>query len=419
MKKVFTLIIALACLTSLHAQNTVDISTGASYANEVYYSLSDGEISSTPRDQWDLAFGTDGMDINILANSGAATEVYTYPDGNTSAWDNVDITNIDSWAMMSNSADTWTEGALIRNKIAGDDFDYGWGRYNISTHQISGDSLFVVKTTAGNYKKLWIVNKNPISTVNQWEIKYANIDGSDEQHIFINANDYSDKQFVFFSMENNELIDIQPETEDWDLLFTKYFDPAIQYYVSGVLSNDARISVQQIDAVIQDEYEDYEESEFSASISTIGYDWKTVDYMTGEYAVNEARVYFIKELLNNSSDSTYWKLYFTGFGGSENGNYNFIQKNLDPTLNFGENNADAIIDVFPNPTQESLNLVIDGKGERQIHIYDINGRRIYSSTISINGLSKHKIQVSHLARGVYNIVVSSQETSFIEKFIKE
>ena len=114
-----------------------------------------------------------------MPTTDSGVELYTYPDGTIDDWAALDTTGID-WTPMYNSLETFDMGAFNANTIPGDDFDYGWGRYNMSTHVISGDSLFVIKTISGAYKKMAIIQKNPMA--NTWQFKYANLDGSDEHN---------------------------------------------------------------------------------------------------------------------------------------------------------------------------------------------------------------------------------------------
>ena len=59
---------------------------------------------------------------------------------------------------LHNSDTSWNYGAFISTQ-SNDMFDYGWGVYNIQTHNIVGDSLFIIKTINGNWKKLFIKRK--------------------------------------------------------------------------------------------------------------------------------------------------------------------------------------------------------------------------------------------------------------------
>ena len=73
---------------------------------------------------------------------------------------------------MYNADTSWEYGAFDLNQTGG--FDYGWGVYNVQTHHVIGDSIFIIKTINSNWKKLWV--KSKISGV--YEIQYANLDGS-------------------------------------------------------------------------------------------------------------------------------------------------------------------------------------------------------------------------------------------------
>jgi hypothetical protein len=304
MKNIFILLTVLSIGIVSFAQTAMEVSTGDGYANDVYYSFENGEQATSPRSNWDLAFATNRMDINILANIGMETELYTYPYGDINDWENVDIANIASWTPMYNSVENMYEGAFLQNIDPNNQFDFGWGIYSMSTHHITGDSLFVFKTVNGNYKKLWIVDRNPNMGANTWLFKYANIDGSDEQEITIEADNYLDKNFIFFSLDDNLLVDKEPASAEWDLQFTRYFDQTIPYFVTGVKANSQRITIQQVDDVDQATFEDYDESMFTTHWTEIGSDWKFFDLGNFEWIIEENRVYFAKVMNEDHSDSS-------------------------------------------------------------------------------------------------------------------
>src|SRR5690606_18318149 len=74
-----------------------------------------------------------------------------------------------------------------------------------------------------------------------WEFKYANVDGSNEQVITFNKSTYPNRNFVYFDMINNQLIDREPNNNSWDLTFVKHTDfvspPGTYVSVSSVFSN--------------------------------------------------------------------------------------------------------------------------------------------------------------------------------------
>ncbi len=419
MKIIITLLIAVFFTFSGIAQTTVDVITGASYANDAYYSFNDGTVSTSSRYNWELAFATNRYNISIMANNGGMVELYTYPDGDTSAWHTVDISNIGSWPQMYNSIENWYDGAFLQNIVEDDMFDYGWGRYSMTNHHIVGDSLYVIKTAAGAYKKLWIIEKNPNMGVNSWSFRYADIDGSNEQTVLLEADPYTAKNYVHYSITSNQIVDKEPDNIMWDLLFTKYYDYNIPYYVTGVLANSPRVTVQEVDGVDQATYEEYDEDSFTNMISTIGSDWKEFNMSTMEYEIDDDRVYFVKVLENDGTDSTYWKMYFTAFTGTSEGKYTFVQKKLLSTVFVDENNEDNALTIYPNPATNQLNLIADVNGTMEIVVSDITGNIVIKQLVVNNGFDKQIINIDNLAGGIYVVSASHKGKIIQSKFVKQ
>lgn len=418
MNRIFTLLIASAIALGSFAQTTVDVVTSAGYENEAYYSFTNGTVSTSPRTDWDISFPTNRYGIYILANNGAQVELYTFPNGNISAWETLDTVGISGWPKMYNSIEYWDEGAFMQNQNANNQLDYGWGKYNMGNHHIVGDSLYVIKTTAGNYKKLWIIDKNPNSGANTWTFKYADIDGENEQSVTLEADPFSAKNHISYSLETNGVIENEPESDNWELLFTKYYDYTIPYYVTGVLPNSARVTVQQVDGVSQATYKAYTDTEFSDTISTIGSDWKIFSMANMAYVLDTNRVFFVKVMDETFTDSTYYKMYFTGFTGSSEGKYTFMQEELD--INTSVNRIDEIsmLEVFPNPATNQINVIYDIKENVQISIIDLSGNLVYQNQTNSYGFNKQVIDISNLQPGIYTIIVKSKDAISPRKFIK-
>ena len=415
MKRIFTLIVSSIIALISYSQETVEVVTGAGYVNEVHYSFEGGVVKSSPRTDWDIAFTTSQFDISILANNGAGVELYTYPGGDTSSWNSIDTTGM-VWTQMYNSIETWTEGAFVQNIDPNGPFDYGWGEYNTMNHHIVGDSLYIIKTTAGTFRKLWIIDKDAFANI--WYFKFADIDGSNEQDVTLDANSYTSRNFVGYSIEYVQEVDMEPASDDWDLLFTKYFDSSIPYFVTGVLSNESHVMLQEVQETGMDQstFENYDEGAFDWNISTIGSDWKTFNGSTFSYDLATEVMYFAK--LYYATDSAYWKLYFTGFDGSSTGRYEFVQEFLSGSSAVNEIN-EGLLEVFPNPATDFVTVVYDYTGEVEINILDASGRLMKSENISLNGFSNHKIDISELINGLYFIQIVSGNQTRINKVIKK
>ena len=86
----------LLCFINIKAQEFVGLSMGASYAYDIYYSLTDGITATPERANWDLAFSTNPSDNNIRINSGNAVRLYEVSN-DINEWGN--ITSLNSNAL--------------------------------------------------------------------------------------------------------------------------------------------------------------------------------------------------------------------------------------------------------------------------------------------------------------------------------
>lgn len=155
------LIVFNSCTKSSDEQTLVttgeNISLGAGYANDIYYRLSDGLTTSVPRTNWDIAFCVSSREAAILTNGTSGVILKAYPESGWSWADNVDTTGYHSWTTLYNSDTTWTEGAFNMNATGHP--NYGWGEYDMNTHNLNGISLYIIKTRAASFKKIWIESK--------------------------------------------------------------------------------------------------------------------------------------------------------------------------------------------------------------------------------------------------------------------
>jgi hypothetical protein len=400
----------------LVAQEQKEVITGPGYVDDVYYSLENGTVTTVQRDNWDLAFIAQVFSVSVLANNGAGVEVYTYPDGTIDDYATLDTTGME-WTPLYNSLVTFDMGALNANTIPGDYFDYGWGQYNMSTHVITGDSLFVIKTISGAYKKLAIIEKDP--TTNSWEFKYANLDGSAEQTVSLDASTYIDKYFIHYSIDSTKIQEREPAMADWDLLFTRYFDYTIPYYVTGVLFNDDHVLAQEIreSGLDQATHNTFVDSLFRDTISIIGSDWKTFDMGSFTYVVNDTVVYYLKTY--EDTDSSYYKIYFTAFSGSTEGKYTFMQEKLTLTSAPGSEEENQLLQIYPNPATDRIHVVFDQYGPTDISLIDMTGRVMVSTRYQGAGFTDYSLDISSLNAGIYFIQVGTGVNSKVLRFIKE
>lgn len=411
MKSIFTFLFLTILTTSVFSQTPVDVATGGNYANDVYYNFSNDILKTAARSSWDVAFKTNQMSVSVLANNGTGTMVYTWPKGTIADWETVDTTGM-GWTPLYNSVADWEYGAFNANTVPGNAFDYGWGTYNMTSHNITGDSIFIVKLATGNFKKLAIIQKNAIQ--NLWSFRYADLDNKNDTTITLDGDDYKSKSFIHYSIANNIVIEQEP-SERWQLLFTRYFDYNIPYYVTGVLANSG-VKIQQVGGVSQSDFEGYQTSMFNDTLSEIGSDWKSFSMTTFQYVVVPDVVYFVQDTAG--TDKSIWKLYFTGFSGSATGTYSFVKKNLGVT---GINNvAERNLTVYPNPASHEINVIHDFSGDTEITVYNISGQPVFKTQNTENaGLNKNTLNISTLPAGIYSLHVRAGNDVKTVKFLKK
>ena len=393
MKYTLTIITTILFYISPQAQ-TVQISMGNNYTNQIFYSMQNGEIKNISNDNWDLAFTTDQYASTIRTNDGKGVELYTYHLGDTSDWQNINVSILNNLSLgMYNSEISWHDGAFENNSLGHP--DYGWGVYNMITHNVTGDSLYIIKTINGNWKKIWI---QELTTAGEYIFKFANLDGSNEITQSILKTNYTDKNFIYFSIDQNTIIDREPISSEWDITFTKYISPvqAMPYPVTGVLTNN-NIEVAKATGVTDPlTYFDYSNHNFNNEINSIGYDWKSYQ---GSFVVDANRCYFIKDKNENI-----WRLVFNSFDGMSTGNIEFNTELIFITSSENINKASSL-NVFPNPTTQNTNLIFDFEEECLINIYDISGVQVYSNQLNSTGLELINLPTGNFDAGLYFLVV--------------
>ena len=405
MKYTFTLLFA-AFTTAIFAQQVSDVVvTGAGYTNQIWYSLQAGEVASAPKDNWDLAFETTGFTSSIRINEQKGMAVFAAPF-TTAEWADLDTASMSSdWQLLHNDPKYWERGAFNQSSTA--DVDLGWGIYNPVTHVVSGDSLYVVQLANGDFKKLRIDNLS----FGVYNFTYANLDGTEEEAAQLVKADFAGKNFGYFNMETNEVVDREPATEAWDITFTKYIDMIgpegdTPYGVTGVLQNYSA-NTSHSEAPV-DEVGPYD-FPYSSEINIIGYDWKTFDFTEG-YIIAEDLSYFIQ-----GGDGIIYQIIFTGFGGSATGEYEFI---IEEVGTVGLTEAEKYnLNSYPNPSNgQDVNLSWESTAFSSLHILDLSGKLISSISLSGNAQST-RISTQTLEPGVYIVQLSGDNVVANQKLI--
>jgi len=404
MNKIFTLLCAVGISGLTHGQISNDIvSTGPGYANQVWYSLANGEQATQPKENWDIAFDASSFGTSILINSAAGAELWVYP-GSVNNFTSLDTTGMSTWDHRHNADTSWAYGAFSRNQVS---LFLGWGTYNTITHIVSGDRLFLMKLTSGEYRKI-VIEQLASGT---YTFRQAALDNSiDETHTLAKSN-YSGKNFGYFDLQNHTALDREPISAEWDLLFGQYtaFLP-VPYTVAGVLHNYNTEVVQAYPVNDPESYTEYDNHPFQSEINTIGYDWKQ---FTGQWVLQDSLVYFVK-----TASEDIWKLVFTDFGGSATGEFEFT-KELLMTSSIDDNESSFEMQLYPNPANQFINVVFDMQTANQtyLNIHSLAGKQVLSQNMNGSGLTNQTFDVSNLTPGVYFVTLHNENFKQTKKLI--
>lgn len=415
MKKLITSIFTVLITVSINAQGVNDsTSMGQYYTNQVFYSFANGEVANIPNNDWDIAFALSGQGAAgsaILLNEAYATLWQAPVD--TNAWSSFDTTGQLSWEQLLNSDTSWTNGAFNKYRGGASFFDLGWGTLDPNNNYWTlGDSLYLIKTVNGNFKKLWIKSLKQ----GEWNFKYADINGANENSITITKTDYPNKNFIYVSLTTGNVIDREPDNSIWDIMFSKHtdyvFPPGMYIGVTSVFNNvglwTARSDEADFNAAIN---AITPQQAYNQNVINIGRTWKR--RVNGQWVVNDSIAYFAW----NKDSTDLYRIVFTDFGGMTTGKSYFNIAKI-ATVGFSETiNTTKTITVYPNPTTNYVNINVTGFNTNSIlNIYNTSGQLMKTQTI-INGIQT--ISVEDMPKGLYIYTINDDTKTINGKLVIE
>lgn len=421
LKKQLLYFVSLLMSFSLTAQTTDQVSMSASYSNQAFYKISDGSVSTLSHADWHIAFSTLGnTDAGIFINETAAyggnpMKLYgtSITDFNTS----IDTANT-TMTELGNAEESWSYGAFNENRQTSDPFDYGWGSYSMSTHAITGSKVYLLDIPSIGIKK--IIMDSLISGT--YYFRYADLDGSNPQSKSVAKSSFTNSQLAYFSFTSDGTI-ANPEPAEWDLVFTGYQTmvlngngAAIAYGVRGVLSAEGvEVAMASgINPATVDET-NYVDSLSAETLDIIGYDWKSYDFTNG-WSVTSNQVFFVK-----TADERLWKIQMIDFGGSSNGTTTLQKTDLGliSNTNLLENQPNASLKTFPNPSNGTFSVVLDlpqTNLELNLEIFNQMGQQIYQQNVNSNGgLEELQLSNLNLSSGQYILRLSGKNILLVDK----
>jgi hypothetical protein len=400
----------------LHAQTLTgtwaadSVITGPQYADDVWYHFSNGVVRDTARNNWHLAFAVPAGSA-IYANHPNGARIYRVPFG-AAAWAAVDTTgHITDANILYNDEASWGNGALNRRKGSGWD-DLGWGFYDLQTHIISGDSIYLVRIGAAapyTWKKLLIAAR----ASGTYTFQYADLDGQNEQTRSIVLANFRQgsgatarvKNFIYFNLSNGEVMDREPFNDTWDLQFTQYTKliSGIPYPVSGVKLN-AGVTAARVLGTAPNALNDTTGTAWKDSVVVVGDDWK--QFTGGSWSLTPNLSWVIR-----TRNGSLWQFYFDGFTGSSQGKYRFQKRALvaSSPASRRADTADAHWALYPNParSQEVLFVRQEASTAATLLVRDVRGAVVHTTQVPAGALQA--LQLPTMAPGTYTVSLQSAQ----------
>jgi Secretion system C-terminal sorting domain len=424
MKKVFTSALLIAVFfATLTAQTVLDTLTmGPNYSIQTWYKFETDKETKAPINNWDLAFTTKGADAGIFVNHAAS--LYK-ASASASAWATM---TVDTTALLAsgitqvNTDTSWSVGAL--NRTQDNVFDFGWGNYSVVTHNVTGDSVYVIKSaTDGKWRK-FIIERLALDT--SYFVKIADLNGANPVNLEVKKKAFAGKNFGYYSFATGAQLDREPLSKDWDVTVWRHWglaaDPANptgplqSYLLTGFLQN-YNTSVAKV--IRRDTASDvFTGQVFKPIINVIGADWKTFNQATNAWKLADSTAYFVK-----TSNGKIFKMIFTGFGGAGTGNCIFTRELVGQVTSVKvAGDKIAALAISPNPATDGyFNIVYDfGKTPQQANfqLFNLAGQAVYTQKLqNTEGVQVLQMPTLNLTNGVYLARLTFDGQSLVRKVV--
>lgn len=401
----------------------VSLSVGPQYVNQVWYNIPFNTQEVEPLAFWDIAFFSYNQNAAIRINSGAGAKLWEVLGRNIDDFDmEIDTTGLTSdperFVEWHNSDTSWTIGAFNRGRDGFEtEGDFGWGAYDMNTHAIVGDKLFIFRSIEGKYYMFAI--QDLISGT--YTFKYRLLNTTETITREYAKSFATSKLFGYYLISTDEFIDKEPLQNEWELLFTKYTamilddnGNTVPYPVMGVLSNQG-IKVAKVENVPPINAELPLESDYSTNISTIGHTWKSFDMQNGWSIVPDLS-YFV--IANNGE---IYQIYFKTFGGSATGDITFENHWVEVGVK-EEFEAGNTFILSPNIIErnDAFNLLLNANSSSytaELNVYSITGENILTNKLNVaNGLNAFSIE-NNFASGMYIVTLKVNGKLQVQKLI--
>ena len=275
---------------------TTQIEIGWPYTNQVYYDCGTNAVVKTnTKYDWDISFECDTNGFHVLVNT--ARGIFVANQGDVSFASVTSVAGVDwLWDVPSGNLDSTA-----------------FGNWKNSNNVFIVDRQFNANGGHNGYVKIQLLTVN-----NQYyTFKYANLDGTDEVTYSISKD--PNRSFIHFNFDNGgEILALEPNKDDWDLLFTNHYHkfsnlpmPFVLTQVISNIHNNVEVAEDNNGNFGNITLLDTSNYVFTNFWDEIGYDWKIRNSQDNSFAIDANKSFVIK-----TTEKLFYKIRFLDFYNS-------------------------------------------------------------------------------------------------------
>jgi hypothetical protein len=269
---------------------TAQVHMGSDYKYQIWFDLGTNSIVKTNlKTDWDISFDCSDTSSWVFLNT---SKMMTAAISNSSVFE--EVTSRTGLTFNPDHPNGRTDSLGIGNWM---------------THQkvCIIDRGYDAAANHLGYKKILITALSN----NEYQIRYANLNGSAEQSATITKDSLYNT--IAFSFNTNQVMHIEPEKNAYDICFSQYtalfYNPFQPYLVTGVVTNPAiRVALDKQVNFDEIDYTQAAGFTFSKAKDVIGYAWKEYDFDNDTYRIYSGNTYIIQD-----PAGFYYKLHFVDF----------------------------------------------------------------------------------------------------------
>ncbi|MGB1248224.1 MAG: T9SS type A sorting domain-containing protein [Chitinophagales bacterium] len=421
MKKTFTLFLSCFIAMNIFAQTVSDsVNMNTDYSDDVFYSFENSTVATQPLNDWTIALSVPSQRAGIFINEGAGVDLWV-TGADTADFATVDTTGM-TWDNLYNNPKSFEFGAYsdlpgvgqMSGSGQNQKLSYGWGSYFFASHLIFGEEIFIIKTLDGDYFKTFMQKREQ----GEWYYRVASLDNAFDSLFVINSSTYTDQNFVYLNLDDNELaIDRDPVNTTWDLQFTRMALPFPAGQKSTTVFLNEGISVAEVNNELSTNAV-YNEATLADTLKNIiGDDWKTFDFMgvPPSFVIDDSLSWFVKD----RNDDVY-HLIFTEVEGFGTGKIHFTTEKV-ASVAINEIEAIDFQGIYPNPAQDVAYLILSAEKSMtnlSVQVINIIGATMHREALNLdNGMTQIPINLANFEQGIYFVTVTDGKNTNTQKLI--